>query len=335
MPRDGPNLPRLTGDTKDPRHGLGMVIDGRLAHVGTAGVRDRAANAPVIGRDAFRIASMTKSFTVLAILKLRDEGKLSLEDPVSKWIPEFSRMELPTRDSAPLQIRQLMSHSTGWPEDNPWGDQQLGATDDQVTEWLPSAFHFPRRPIRATSTPTTLSDCWGACVARASGVPYEKYVQDRDSGEARHAGSDVPILRSAARETRDRISYSARRNLSGRAAAAQRRVQFRGRAAHHGRGLGKYIAFHLSAWPPRDEPETGPVRRSSVREMSHMWTPSNLTARISRRKGPSHGIRLRVRFADQHRLPVRTHRWTWRRAARLRFLHDVASRLRGWAFRDG
>jgi hypothetical protein len=41
--------------------------------------------------------------------------------------------------------------------------------------------------------------------------------------------------------------------------------------------LGKYIAFHLSAWPPRDEPEAGPVRRSSVREMSQMWTPSNLT----------------------------------------------------------
>ena len=42
--------------------------------------------------------------------------------------------------------------------------------------------------------------------------------------------------------------------------------------------LGKYIAFHLSAWPPRDDPETGPVRRSSVREMAHMWNPSNLTA---------------------------------------------------------
>jgi CubicO group peptidase (beta-lactamase class C family) len=42
--------------------------------------------------------------------------------------------------------------------------------------------------------------------------------------------------------------------------------------------LGKYVAFQLSAWPPRDDAETGPVRRSSVREMSHMWTPSNLVA---------------------------------------------------------
>ena len=84
----------------------------------------------------FRIASMTKSFTALAILKLRDEGKLSLEDPVSKWIPEFARMELPTRDAPPLRIRHLLSHSAGFPEDNPWGDQQLSATDAQLTAWL-------------------------------------------------------------------------------------------------------------------------------------------------------------------------------------------------------
>jgi hypothetical protein len=44
--------------------------------------------------------------------------------------------------------------------------------------------------------------------------------------------------------------------------------------------LGKYVAFHLSAWPPRDDEDAGPVRRSSVREMAHLWTPSNLAARL-------------------------------------------------------
>ena len=44
--------------------------------------------------------------------------------------------------------------------------------------------------------------------------------------------------------------------------------------------LGKYVAFHLSAWPPRDDEDAGPVRRASVREMAHLWTPSNLTARL-------------------------------------------------------
>jgi hypothetical protein len=44
--------------------------------------------------------------------------------------------------------------------------------------------------------------------------------------------------------------------------------------------LGRYVAFHLSAWPARDDPEAGPVNRASVREMAHLWTPSNLSARV-------------------------------------------------------
>ena len=64
---------------------------------------------------------MTKSFTALAILKLRDEGKLSLEDPVSKWIPEFARMELPTRDTPPLQRPTAAEPQRGIP-----GGQSVG-----------------------------------------------------------------------------------------------------------------------------------------------------------------------------------------------------------------
>ena len=124
----------------------GIVIDGRLAHVESTGVRDRDSNAPVSASTAFRIASMTKSFTTLAILKLRNEAKLSLEDPVSKWLPEMARMELPTRDTAPLRIRQLLSHSAGLPEDNSWGDQQLSASDADLTQWLRRGIPFLTPP---------------------------------------------------------------------------------------------------------------------------------------------------------------------------------------------
>ena len=53
----------------------GIVIDGKLAHVGVTGYRDVSAKSPVDSGTVFRIASMTKSFTALAILKLRDEGR--------------------------------------------------------------------------------------------------------------------------------------------------------------------------------------------------------------------------------------------------------------------
>src|SRR5262249_44908897 len=124
----------------------GIVIDGKVAHLGFAGVQDLASRAPLNAQTAFRIASMTKSFTTLAILKLRDEGKLSLEDPVSKWIPEFARTALPTRDSAPIRVRQLLSHSAGFPEDNPWGDQQLADSEADVTAMLQQGLPFSTPP---------------------------------------------------------------------------------------------------------------------------------------------------------------------------------------------
>src|SRR5258707_10346839 len=42
--------------------------------------------------------------------------------------------------------------------------------------------------------------------------------------------------------------------------------------------LGRYVAFHLSAWPPRDDAEAGAVERASGRGMAHLWAPSKLTA---------------------------------------------------------
>ncbi len=67
----------------------------------------------------FRVASMSKSFTSMAILKLRDEGKLQLDDPVWKYIPEIKGQGL-AKDAPEITIRNLMSHSAGFPEDNPW-----------------------------------------------------------------------------------------------------------------------------------------------------------------------------------------------------------------------
>src|SRR5277367_6588028 len=168
---------RYVTERKIPGMSWGVVIDGRLAHVESAGVRDRSANAPITPATAFRIASMTKSFTVLAILKLRDEGKLSLEDPVSKWIPEFARMELPTRDTAPLRVRQLLSHSGGFPEDNPWGDQQLSASDGDLTQWLRRGIPFSTPPGTRYEYSNYSFGLLGRVVTKASGMPYEQYVR--------------------------------------------------------------------------------------------------------------------------------------------------------------
>lgn len=256
----------------------GVVIDGRLAHFGATGVQSRETGAAPTADTVFRIASMTKSFTALAILKLRDEGKLSLEDPVGKWIPEFNRMPLPTRDSAPLRIRHLLSHSGGLPEDNPWGDQQLGVSDAQLDQWLRAGIPFSTPPGSRFEYSNYGFGLLGRIVTKASGRPYEQYVTS---------------------EILQKLGMSASTLESARVPAARRAVGYRlkpdGTYAEepplpHGafgamgglltsaNDLAGYVAFHLSAWPPRDEPESGPVRRSSVREMSQPWTSNMLVA---------------------------------------------------------
>src|SRR3954453_12989107 len=122
---------------------------------------------------------MTKSFTALAILRLRDEGKLSLEDPLAKWIPEFARMEMPTRDTPVLRIRHLLTHNAGFPEDNPWGDQQLGASDETLTAWLKRGIPFSTTPGTRYESSNYGFGLLGRIVSKASGVPYDQFVQQQ------------------------------------------------------------------------------------------------------------------------------------------------------------
>lgn len=278
MPEVDRILRSYAAEKKIPGMVWGVVIDGRLAHTGTFGVRERISNAPVTVGTAFRIASMTKSFTALAVLKLRDEGKLSLEDPVSKWIPEFARMELPTRDTPPLRVRQLLSHSAGFPEDNPWGDQQLSATDATLDEWLRKGIPFSTPAGTRYEYSNYAFGLLGRLITKVAGMPYEKYMQ-REILAKLHMDATTyefaqvpPASRAVGYRLKPDGTYSEEAPLPHGVFGSM------GGLLTTATDLGKYVAFHLSAWPPRDDAEAGPVNRASVREMAHLWTPSNLTA---------------------------------------------------------
>jgi CubicO group peptidase (beta-lactamase class C family) len=275
----------------------GIVVDDHLEHFGSAGVRDLESQTPLTAQTVFRIASMTKSFTTLAILKLRDAGRLSLEDPVAKWLPEFAAMPLPTRDSAPLTVRQLLSHSAGFPEDNPWGDQQLAASDADLSRWLRAGIPFSTPPGTRYEYSNYAFGLLGRIVAVAAGIPYETYVRREILAKLKMSASTLepaavpaPLRAVGYRLTPDG-TYLAEAPLPQGAFGAA------GGMLTSADDLAKYIAFHLAAWPPRDAPETGPVRRSSVREMAHMWTPANLTTRridgklVTSQTGYGYGLR--------------------------------------------
>ncbi len=129
-----------------PGAAWGIVIDGELAHSGAFGVRDVKTDAPVDANTVFRIASMTKSFTAMAILKLRDAGKLSLDDPAERYVKELRGLRYPSSDSPLITIRHLLTHSEGFPEDNPWGDQQLSETDQRFSQMMQRGIPFSNAP---------------------------------------------------------------------------------------------------------------------------------------------------------------------------------------------
>lgn len=248
----------------------GIVIDGELAHVKAFGVSDHSKRTPVTADTVFRIASMTKSFTALAILKLRDEGKLSLEDPVSKWIPEFSRFEKATADTAPIRVRQLLTHGSGFPEDNPWGDRQLAIDNAKLTKWLEEGVPFSTPPDTAYEYSNYGFGLLGRIVTTASGVPYSRYLKEQILTPL---GMTVSTLEpSFAPEAMRAVGYGPK--LVIEESLPDGAFGPMGGLLVSARDLAKYVAYQLAAWPPRDDEEKGPVRRSSQREMQQGWRKS-------------------------------------------------------------
>ncbi len=122
----------------------GIVVDGRPVHVRGLGIQDLESKRPATAETLFRIASMSKAFTALAILKLRDESKLSLDAAAETYVPEMRGWSGPTTDSPKITVRKLLTHTTGYVEDNPWGDRQQVISEAEFTQMLRAGVPFSR-----------------------------------------------------------------------------------------------------------------------------------------------------------------------------------------------
>ena len=90
---------RFLAGTHIPGLAYGVVLGGELVHSRGVGTLRVGEDAPPDADSAFRIASMTKSFTAATILGLRDEGQLSLDDPIARHVPELAGLHGPTADA--------------------------------------------------------------------------------------------------------------------------------------------------------------------------------------------------------------------------------------------
>src|SRR6476469_399928 len=98
----------LAREKRVPGVAWGVIRDGALAHVGGPGVTRDGGSVVPDADTVFRIASMTKSFTASAILLLRDEGHLRLDDPVSDHVPALASWRSPPSDYGPVTVRDRL-----------------------------------------------------------------------------------------------------------------------------------------------------------------------------------------------------------------------------------
>ena len=155
----------------------GIVQEGRLVHVKGAGVQDVDTKRPVNADTLFRIASMTKAFTALSILKLRDDGKLALDAPAETYVPELRGWKYPTEDSPKIRVRELLTHTAGFVTDDPWGDRQTPLPESDFTRLLRDGVPFTRAPATAMEYSNLGYALLGRIITNVSGQPYKDFVQ--------------------------------------------------------------------------------------------------------------------------------------------------------------
>ena len=95
-----------------PGISVGVVYDQQLVWATGFGFADIAKKIPMTPQTKFRMASHSKMFAAIAIMQLREEGKLKLDDPVEKYLPWFHAKPA-TPDDGPITIEQLLSHESG------------------------------------------------------------------------------------------------------------------------------------------------------------------------------------------------------------------------------
>jgi CubicO group peptidase (beta-lactamase class C family) len=263
-----------------PGIAYGLVLDGELVHVGATGFANIEKKIPAAADIRFRIASMTKSFTAMAILKLRDAGKLALTDPVEKFIPEFRNIAPLTTDAPPITIRHLLTMTPGFPEDNPWGDRQLALSGDDFKRFLRGGVALSNAPGVAFEYSNFAYALLGQIISAVTQQPFQRFISREildplGMKDTVWEFSTVPTEKLALGYRWENGAWRLEPMLHDGTYGAM------GGLLTTIHDFARYVAFHLAAWPPRNETDEGVVRRATLREMHK---PAEVTAVIATAK---------------------------------------------------
>ena len=166
---------RVLRTTGVPSASVAVVTHGRLAYANAYGLARLEPRTPALPSMRYALGSVSKQFTAAAILLLQEEGKLSLDDPVSKFSPGLTRGDNVT-------VRQVLSHTSGyqdfWPQDYVMPMMLKAATPQSIVDrWGKQQLDFePGSRWQYSNTNYTIA---GMILEKAAGMPYYEFIRTR------------------------------------------------------------------------------------------------------------------------------------------------------------
>jgi CubicO group peptidase (beta-lactamase class C family) len=155
-----------------------IVSDGQVVFKKGYGYADFAERKPVDpGRTLFRVASNSKMFAWTAVMQLAEEGRLDLHTDVNRYL---KGVQIPATFPEPITLEHLMTHTPGF-EDDVYGlfsktADKMRPLVELMRDQMPARVFAPGTVTAYSNYGTALA---GLIVEHVSGVPYEKYVEDR------------------------------------------------------------------------------------------------------------------------------------------------------------
>src|SRR5947209_15013164 len=161
--------------TGAPSASVAVVRDGKIVYEHAYGLANLETKMPAAPQMRYSIGSISKQFTAAALLMLAEEGKLSLDDKVIRWLPDLTR-------AGDVTIRQILSMTSGyqdfWPQDYVMPMMMAATTPQAIANrWAKQPLDFePGSRWQYSNTNYTLA---GMVVEKASGMPFFQFVRSR------------------------------------------------------------------------------------------------------------------------------------------------------------
>ena len=260
-----------------------LMKNGRVVGRYDTGFADRDKRQPVDSQTIFHWGSITKSLTAIAIMQLRDRGKLSLDDKIVRWVPELRTMHDPFAMMDSITIRMLLAHTAGfqggtWPYGNnqPWEPFEP-TTWNQLVAMMPyQRLLFQPGSRYSYSNPAFIY--LARVVEQITGDPWDAYVQ-------KNIFAPLELTRSYFRATPYYLAahrshnYNVRRDSGGRQTLVDNGADFDpGITSPNGAwnapvsDLVKYTAFFTNAIVPGMSRERYDIVLSRA-SLDEMWKP--------------------------------------------------------------